>query len=49
MSQGDVQEYVADLGFEAYNQRLGVFSAFGTMLGGMQNGGMHAKMKSLIV
>ena len=49
MPQGDIQEYVANAGFEADNQRFRVFATFGAMLGGMQYGGMNAKMKSLIV
>src|SRR5580698_7645930 len=49
VSQGDVQEYVADRSFEADNQRLGVFAALRAVLGSMEHRRMHAKMESLIV
>ena len=49
VSQGDIQEYVADRSLEAYYQRLGIFAAFRAVLGSMEHRRMHAKMESLIV
>ena len=49
MAQGDIQENVANISFEADHQRFRVLTAFRTMLGGVQYGRMHAEMKSLVV
>lgn len=49
MAQRNIQEHISKPGFEADDESFSIFAAFRAVLGGVQDGRMHAKMKSLIV
>ena len=49
VAQRDVHEYVAAGGLTANYQSFGVLTVRGAVFGGVQSGGMHAEVKSLIV